>query len=69
MGVADGYGEGNWLDGWIKISVGLKAAISLDVMGDNRPHLPWHFNLSKAKALNAKWKGSRKTGDEHSIFG
>ena len=35
-----------------------------DVLGENRPHLPWHFDLSEAEALNAEWKASRETGDE-----
>lgn len=34
-----------------------------DVLGDNRPLLPWYFDMSEAEALNAEWKASRKDGD------
>ena len=31
-----------------------------DVLGENRPHLPWYFDMSETKPLNAEWKDSRR---------
>ena len=31
-----------------------------DILGDNRPLLPWYFDMSEAEALNAEWKDSRR---------
>ena len=35
-----------------------------DVLGDNRPRLPWHFDMSEEDAVNVEWKNSRKHSDD-----
>lgn len=35
-----------------------------DVLGDNRPRLPWYFDMSDSEPQNAEWRESRRRGDD-----